>query len=52
MAEGLLASDVGLQEVTFIVNPVLPLCQFIWSLARLGVCCCKSLLIRTKSVTL
>ena len=25
-----------LQEVKFILNPVLPLCHFLWSLVRLG----------------
>ena len=31
-----LASDVCLQAVKFILNPVLPLCHFLGSLARLG----------------
>ena len=31
-------SDVCLQEVKFILNSVLPLCHFFWSLTRLGLC--------------
>ena len=31
-----LASDVFLEEVKFILNPVLPLCHFLLSLARFG----------------
>ena len=33
-----LASDVCLQEVKFILNPVLPVCHFLWCLARLRLC--------------
>ena len=32
-----LPSDVGLQEVKFVLNTVLPLCHLLRSLARLGV---------------
>ena len=31
-----LAFSVHLQEVTFILNPLLPFCHFFWSLTRLG----------------
>ena len=34
--EDLLAYDVCHEEVKFILNSVLALCHFLWSLARLG----------------